>query len=319
MVMSGETVPLDLPTLTQLVNVADAALHPWVRTHVGEPVRRAALEEELGFWLNTAARDLDYATSYAEAAPQSGEPPEAYLDRWLPLSENGHVLAGPRYLGRDPNLPFVGVSASDRPLTPHDRDALVDLARTSFRAFAPGFVLLTTADPIGTWPETGSELRQVVGLLGDLRAHDTPSQLTSRPRTNTDFYNTYRAIHHAQIERDPQHARHTRVEAEQDLQELAGKGLLHDVLVEGRWAGIVAGEPDSRRGVKGATIAELLLSPEHRGHGLGKHLSILLAKALPMDDDDCMMGTIHAENIRAYRAALSAGRIDVGGEIRITV
>jgi hypothetical protein len=80
---------------------------------------------------------MDYATTYARGAPQSGEPPESYLDRWLPLSGDAHVLAGPWYLGRDPDLPFVGVSASDRPLVPDDREALVALC-ASFEAFRPG-------------------------------------------------------------------------------------------------------------------------------------------------------------------------------------
>jgi GNAT superfamily N-acetyltransferase len=309
----------DLPPLDVIVTAAESSLHPWVRTHVAEPIRRASLEEELGFWLNTAARDMHYATTYAEAAPQSGEPPEAYLDRWLPLPDGAHVLAGPRYLGRDPDLPFVGVSASDRPLTPNDRAALVALAMSSFRAFRPGFILLTTADAIRTWPDTDGELRQVVGILGDLRARRTPPNLSTRPRTNTDFYARYRAIHQAHVEADPRHARHARCEEEEDLSELAGTGLLHDVLVEGVWAGIVAAEPDSRRGVKGATVVEVLLDPEHRGRGFGKHLSPLLAKALPMADDECLMGTIHADNAPAYQAALGAGRVDVGGEVRISL
>lgn len=307
----------ELPSLGMLVVAADASLHPWVRAHVPEAIRRAALEEELGFWLNTAARDMEYATSYAQAAPESGEPPEAYLDRWLPLSNGGHILAGPRYLGRDPDLPFVGVSASDRPLRPSDRAGLVAVARTSFEAFRPRFVLVTTADPISAWPDAGSELRQVVGLLGDLRTHGTPPRLTTRPRTDTDFYGRYRAIHEAHVKADPRHARYARCEDEEDLKELASSGLLHDVLLDGTWAGILAAEPDSRRGVKGATVVELLLAPEHRGRGLGKHLSPLLAKALPLADDECLMGTIHADNAPAYHAALASGRHDVGGEVRL--
>lgn len=311
------TLESELPALDSLVLAADASLHPWVREHVPEAVRRAALEEELGFWLNTAAQDLEYATSYAQAAPQSGEPPEAYLDRWLPLPDGAHILAGPRYLGRDPDLPFVGVSASDRPLRPSDRAALTAAARTSFEAFRPGFVLLTTADPIGAWPDAGSELRQVVGLLGDLRAHPSPPSLTTRPRADTDFYGRYCAIHEAQVKADPRHARHTRCEDEDDLKELAASGLLYDVLLNGTWAGILAAEPDSRCGVKGATVVELLLAPEHRGRGFGKHLSPLLAKSLPFADDECLMGTIHADNAPAYHAALAAGRHDVGGEVRL--
>jgi GNAT superfamily N-acetyltransferase len=309
----------DLPPLDVIVTAADASLHPWVHAHVAEPIRRACLEEELSFWLNTAAQDMDYATGYAQAAPESGEPPEAYLDRWLPLPDGSHVLAGPRYLGRDPNLPFVGISASDRPLTPRDQAALVAVATDSFQAFRPGFILLTTSDPIDAWPESGTELRQVVGTLGDLRARRVPPDLKTSPRTDTDFYDRYRAVHEAQVESDPQHARHARIEDEDDLQELARRGLLHDVLVEGVWAGIVAAEPDCRRGINGATVVELLLLEEYRGLGLGMHLSPLLAKALPMADDECLMGTIHADNAPAYKAALAAGRRDVGGEVRITL
>lgn len=307
-----------LPPLEVIVAAADAGLHPWVHAHVAEPVRRASLEEELGFWLTTAAQDMGYAESFAAAAPSSGEPPEAYLDRWLPLPDGSHVLAGPRYLGRDPNLPFVGITASDRPLTSRDRSPLRALATSSFEAFGPGFVLVTTADPIGAWPGCGAEMRQVVGTLADLRERHVPPHLTTSPRGDTDFYDRYQAAHETQVRSDPAHARRARLEEEDDLQELADRGLLHDVLVDGDWAGIVAAEPGCRRGIKGATVVELLLVPEYRGRGLGKHLSPLLAKALPMPDDECLMGTIHADNAPAYRAAIAAGRVDVGGEVRIS-
>ncbi len=315
--MSSVISEAALPSLDVLVSAADASLHPWVYQHVPQALRRAGLEKELGFWLHTAAQDMSYANAYAQRAPQSGEPPEAYLDRWLPLSEDAHVLAGPRYLGRDPNLPFVGVTASDRPLTPHDHAALVAMATTSFDAFRPGFVLLTTADPVGAWPGSGSELRQVVGSISALRARSTPPGVSTRPRTDTDFYGVYRAIHQAQVAADPSHGRHTRCEDQEDLGRLAASGLLHDVMVDGAWAGIVAAEPDSRRGVTGATVIELLLRPEYRGRGLGKHLSPLLAMAIPTAGEEFLIGTIHADNSAAYRAALAAGRVDVGGEVRL--
>ncbi len=308
----------DLPPLDLLVAASDAGLHPWVHAHVPEAVRRAALTDELGSVLRRA-QDLEHARAYAEAAPQSGEPPEAYLDRWLTLPDGAHVLAGPRYLGRDPDLPFVGVPAADRPLRPDDRAGLVAVARTAFAAFRPGFVMVTTADPVDAWPGAGSELRQVVGLLGGLRARDTPPGLATRPRADTACYDRYRAIHEAHVAADPRHGRHTRCEDEEDLARLAAAGLLHDVLVDGSWAGLLAAEPDGRRGVRGATVVELLLEPTHRGRGLGRHLSALLARALPLPDEECLLGTIHADNTPAYRAALAAGRHDVGGEVRLAL
>lgn len=306
-----------LPTLDVLVRAAEAGLHPWVQHHVPASVRRIALEEELDFWLNTAAQDLGYAAAYARDAPQSGQPKEAYLDRWVHLGSDANILIGPRYLGRDPDLPFVGVSASDRPLVPADRELLVRQAHRSFAAFGPRFVMLTTADPIGAWPHTHAEKRQLVALLGDLRRRVTSPELTISPRTDTDFYERYRDIHAAHVTSDPAHTRRAGIETREDLKRLAEQGLVFDVCVEGSWAGIVAGEPDAHRGVRGATVIELILDHEHRGLGYGQQLSTLLAKALPMPDDECLMGTVHADNIPAYRAARRAGRVDVGGEIVI--
>lgn len=108
---------------------------------------------------------------------------DAGLHPWV----HAHVLVGPRYLGMDPIFRSWVCRPVTAPCVPATRDALAALAKSSFAAFGPGFVLLTTADPIGGWPGTGSELRQVVGLLGDLRARDTPSGLSTTPRADTGF------------------------------------------------------------------------------------------------------------------------------------
>ena len=181
-----------------------------------------------------------------------------------------------------------------------------------------GFVLLSTADDltaVASWPGGRPEMRQVAGRLGDLRDRPVPSSLTTTPRRDTAFYGEYERIHAEHVARDPAHARHTRCEDRDDLRELAEAGLLHDVRVDGTWAGIVAAEPDACRGLRGATVVELLLDHPFRGAGHGAHLSTLLARTLPMPDGQYLLGTIHAENVPAYRAALAAGRVDVGGEV----
>ena len=309
----------DLPSLDVLVDAADAGLHSWVRTQVPAAERRPALAEELDFWLNTAATDLAYAREYAARAPYSGEPPAQYLDRWLPLGTGGHVLVGPRYLGRDPDLPFVGVSASDRVLGPADREALVAVAVEAFAAFDPGFVLLNAADPVGAWPGTSPEMRHVVGRVGDLRRRPLPAGLAAVARSDTDFYDRYVGIHEAHVQQDPAHARHARCETREDLQELVAHGLVFDVLVDGVWAGALAAEPGVRRGVRGMTVVELVLDLPFRGQGHGRHLSTLLARALPVPDETLLQGTVHYDNLPAYRSALAADRVDVGGEIVIPV
>ena len=91
------------------------------------------------------------------------------------------------------------------------------------------------------------------------------------------------------------------------------------VEVAGEPAGVVAAEAGVARGVRGACVNELVLDPAHCGQGYGPQLSVLLAHHLPHPDDAFLFGTIHAENTPAYRAALRAGRIDIGGEVIATL
>ena len=268
---------------------------------------------------HTAAQDLAYAVAFAEVAPPIGQPVVAYLDRWVAIGAAAHALVGPRYLGRDPNLPFVMVSASDRPLTPADRTDLQAAAREHLGAFAPGFVMLTTSDPIGTWPDTPAGAAPGRRPAGRPPSPGGPAELelSTVPRRDTDFYDDYQALFDRDVASDPAHARRTRVEDRGDLQELADRGFLFDVRVHDGWAGVLGAEPDARHGVRGATVVELVLDHPFRSRGYGQHLSTLLARALPLPDDECLLGTIHADNVRSYRSALAAGRVDVGGEIVI--
>jgi hypothetical protein len=312
--VSGEH-SLPLPELDVLVAAADAGVHPWLKARVPEDQRRAALTEELGFWLDTAARDLGFAEQFRDAAPDRGQPATAYLHRWLPLPSGGHVLTGIRYLGMDPDLPFVGVAGADRVLGSSDLDALRRLARDAFAPFAPGFVLLETADPAGAWPGTRAEKRRLVGQLGQLRRRPVPPDLQAVARHDVEHYERYVELWRSEGRADPGRRRWGRAESREDLEALAAEGLLLDVLVDGSWAGVLAAEPAARWGARGATVVELLLDPAFRGRGHGPHLSTLLARALPVPDDQFLFGEVHADNLPAYRAALGSGRVDVGGEV----
>jgi len=308
-----------LPDVEVLAGVADQGTHPSVRGWRPEADRLAALEEELRWSVEVAARDLDWAREYQSHAPQSGAPPERYLDRWTDITPDLGVLWGPRYRARDPDTPFVGLTASSRPIDRTDVPALVEAARDGFTEFTPGYLNLWTADPAGTWAGTRADSRLLAAPLRQLRARPVPGSVTVRPAPDLSFYASYVDIQEQQFRADPVHRLHTRVETEQTLDELRAAGTLLEVRVDGRWAGVLAGEPAVSHGLRGAVVIELLLDPAVRGRGYGAHLNVLLARALPLPDDQLLFGTIHADNLPAYRAATGAGRIDVGGEVLVPI
>lgn len=304
-----------MPTLDALVKVADAGLHPWVRSLVQQEQRLAALREELEWAVTTAATEMDFARGFAAAQPQSGQPAEAFLNRWLTVTGDLDVLVGPRYRARDPQRPFVAVDAASRVVKSGDLSALVAVTRESFAPFRPGYVRLWSSDPVGSWPGTRSDMRNVAGQLGDLRRNGVPAELSVEIATGLDFYDRYAQIHRDHVVRETTHALHARLESRADLTELVDAGTLFHVLLSGRRAGLVAAEPGVQHGLRGAVVVELLLEPSVRGQGHGKHLSTLLAQHLEAPDDQFLLGTIHVDNAAAYRAAIASGRRDVGGEV----
>ena len=306
--------------LELMVAVADEELHPRIRQWVPDQVaRRSALREQSRWWVEVAASDLGYARDYRAHQPQSGAAAELYLDRWLRAAPDLWVQAGPRYRSRDPEMPFVGIAGSSRPITEHDLLALRELAEREFPAFAPLYVVFWSAGPARGWAGTDADSRLVAGRLGALRAREVPAQLSTRSLTDVPSaqYERYVEMHARHAAANPSHLLHTRASSREDLLASAGAGMLWDVEVDGTWAGMVAGRDDVASGMRGATVVELILDPSFTGRGYGEHLSVLLARGVPQPDEQFLFGTIHADNLRAYRAAQRAGREDVGGEVLV--
>lgn len=112
---------------------------------------------------------------------------------------------------------------------------------------------------------------------------------------------------------------HARLETREDLDELLAARMVFDVVLHGQWVGLIAAEPGVQHGLRGAIVVVLLLDPAVRGRGYGRHLSTLLAQHLPAPDDRFLLGTIHRDNTASYKSAIAAGRLDVGGEVIVTL
>lgn len=303
------------PDALTFIRAQDAGLHPLTHAWASEAERHAALREEFEWELGDATHDLGFAQGFMEHQPVPGARAEDYLNRWRAVSPDLTVLCGPRFRGQDHRKPFVDIVGGDQLITPADLPAIAALARAEFALFNPLYARLWNAEPAYAWPGTQPDMRLLAGRLGELRARPVPASLSARPAQDLSFYPRYLAIYERNFAEHPDHRLHARAEREDDLAGLISEGTLLEVFVEERWAGLLAAQPDVQRGLRGATVVELTLDQAVRGQGHGAHLSALLARHLPQPDDQCLLGTVHAENLRAYRAALRAGRVDLGGEV----
>lgn len=309
-----------LPSATDLARWTLAAQHPltfqWCRDDTS---RLARLADEHKFDLRLAT-DLDLATQRATLAP--GHEPVKLLNQWITVSPDLSALLSIRFEGGDATKPFVDASVLSRPLTKDDLPALGAAVMQFFGSFKPRYVRLWSAAPVDAFAGTRRDKRFLAAPMRDLtdpadRAA-IPTELTLRPTTDLAHWDDAAAAYTAVDADFPGHPEQAHIQDADDLQESIDAGTMFDVLIEHSWAGWVGATTESSPslGLRCYTVLEIILAPEFRGHGYGRHLTRLLAQELP-DRDRVLMGTIHADNLGALEAAQRAGRRDVGGWFQV--
>lgn len=304
-----------LPTAVELAHYSLERQHPLMRAWVDDATLLAAFtkqHEEVDVLLAT---DLAIAAARAERfAPE--QPAESMLNHWVPAGDDLHAMLSMRFEGLDPTKPFVDATPLSRSLRAADLPALAAVALEAYGMHHPRYLRLWSAEPSirGTRPDR----RFLAAPISELRPRDVPAGLALTRAEGVDHYDEAQQAYDAVNAAHPQHTQHAALQDRDDLQEAADAGLLFDVTVNGEWAGYVSTTLDSAdtAGLPTYVVQELILTPAHRGHGYGPHLSTLLAASLP-DQSRLLTGTIHAANTGARTAALKAGRQDIGGWLQL--
>lgn len=306
--------PAALPTPEQLARWALQRQHPLTREWTTEPDRLVALAQVARDDLRLAT-DLDIAR-IRTARFAAGQPPELMLDRWVETGDGLAVLLGMRYEGGEVTLPFVDASVATREVRAVDLPALRTAAVDAYGVLDPTYVRIWSSGRIGDLVGTRPDRRFVAAPLALLRASalPVPTELRLRRAEGVAAYDQAVAAYAAVDADHDGHPRQARLQSLDGLAESAEDGTLFEVLLHGRWAGYAAAttHPADSLGMSAYVVQELVLAASARGHGFGGALSVLLARELP-PDRDVLTGTIHAANAGAIRAALAAGRVDVGG------
>jgi GNAT superfamily N-acetyltransferase len=304
-----------IPRAEELARYTLERQHPLTRTWVDDARRLAILTEEHAALDILLAEDLEIAAQRAQRLTP-GKPAESMLNRWVAVGNDLRVMFGLRFENLDPAKPFVDATPMTRSPEPRDLPGLAAAAQEHYGIHRPRYVRLWSAEPgvEGTVPDR----RFLAAPISELQPSGVPPGLALRPAKAVDHYEeALRA--YADVDADhPHHREEATLQDLDDLQESADDGLLYDVTVHGEWAGYAAAiiKPDDALGLPAYVVRELVLAKRHRGHGYGRHLSALLAQALP-DPTRILIGTIHSANHSARTAALQAGRHDVGGWLQL--
>jgi L-amino acid N-acyltransferase YncA len=292
------------------------------------------LRSQLATWLAAElgrVGDESFARGYRESVALDIDADLlSWSNRILTLDDGARwALAGIRFRGMDVRKPFVDVVACTQAPT---RRGLLDVATgvaRSYDAFSPlcarfavpdadGFVKLLDA---GFGPGSAVDMHIVAGPIRELRvaprvatyervelAAGEPSVLAERAG---DIYADLAA------ER-PATTLWATPESTDSLEECATKGLLFDVAVDGRPAGVAAALREDAHGMTGFVVQEIALDRAHRGQGLGPAVLQRLVDRLPGRRGDVLWGSIHPDNVSSMRNAFRVGRRPVGAYVWVT-
>lgn len=304
-----------IPAAEELARWTLERQHPVTRAWVDDTRRLAILTEEHAALDILLAEDLDIAVQRtARLAP--GKPAESMLNHWVAIGNDLQVMFSMRFENLNLARPFVDATPMTRSPEPPDLPGIAAAAQEHYGIHNPLYVRLWTAGPgvDGTVPDR----RFLAAPITDLQPHDVPPGLALRPAKTVDHYDDALSAYAAVDADHPHHAEEASLQDLDKLEESADDGLLYDVTVNGEWAGYAAAtiKPEDALGLPAYVVRDLILAPEHRGHGYGRHLSALLAQALP-DPTRILIGTIHNANHGARTAALQSGRQDIGGWLQL--
>jgi hypothetical protein len=288
--------------------------HPLVRAWRGDQLKADIREATKS--LVALIADDDAARRYAETMKVLARPQELFKMRSIEID-------GRRFLAqigfRDPSasLAFVSIfRASTLPGIISDASVLRRLAH-EFAVFAPRRIRFYQPAhvPIDALA-THIDQHFLAGLARDMAARPTAPGLARvilRRPADLGFYPRYVEAYEQMFLERPQMRGEVRIESEETLAACHSEGLLHEIEVDGVWAGIVAARHQVVAGVRGTYMVEILLDRVARGQRLGPAVhQLLAAKVAATDPSAVVTGTIARVNLPSLKVATRAGRVEIG-------
>jgi L-amino acid N-acyltransferase YncA len=307
---------------------------PWTSSVLtqwyGQERLRAQIASSLATELGRVG-DESFARSYREAAALDVDADLLdWSNRILTLDDvEGWAVTGIRFRGMDVSRPFVDVVACRQAPT---RAGLLEVATGVARAYAAFGPLCTRfavpdADRFmellddGFGPGSAIDMQIVAGLVRRLKVAPrvaTYERVELRAGDPVLLADRARAIYADLAAEHPATALWATPESADSLEECASTGLLFDVAVDGRPAGLAAALREDAHGMTGFVVQEIALDRAHRRQGLGPAVLQRLVDRLPDRGGDVLWGSIHPDNVSSMRNALRVGRRPVGAYAWVT-
>lgn len=297
--------------LDQMTNAYEAWMPQQLREWYTADQRRELAVKEMRPQAEHTA-DVDFGAGFRDHLKPLGGPdmsdPLAWANRRVEFADGHWCVAGIRFLGLDPEKPFVHVVATSVPPQLALLDAYAEQLHREFADFGPLAIRFELPNP----PEDADIDQWIIaGLVSGLRRKPRRPQHERVRLTPADSAETagYADEVLGNVAKQlPEVRTWTEAATLEQLQRCADTGALREIEVDGRRAGIFAAARDDANGMRGFQVYEFLLDDNARGRGLAPAAMQLLCDVLPAQTGDTLWGTVHVGNGPSIGNALAVGR-----------
>ena len=295
-------------------NFAESALQRWVESGtdwLDRNVARQALAAELTDALSKVD-DLERARRLKNVCPIEGASDEAYLSRVVDIHGRSALLEA-RFKGLNPEEAFVELRAFEGSLDTSMIEGGRRAASEIYRPLRPKTLRVlqhsSEAQPRGV--EVLADLVVVAGPSSALVAKKdevSGSPLKLEKANDLSVYERFTAEYRAFVADNPSLKDELWIPDENTFRGLVEAGQTYNVVIDGRWSGLISAVPESFLGAPGWLMHEELLAAHARGRGLGAVMQQALVEHLHAEQPAVVHGTIHHSNVPSLRTALKVGR-----------
>ncbi|MDL0402867.1 hypothetical protein [Corynebacterium lehmanniae] len=297
--------------LDQMANAYEAWMPQQLREWYTADQRRELAVKEMRPQAEHTA-DVDFGAGFRDHLKPLGGPdmsdPLAWANRRVEFADGHWCVAGVRFLGLDPEKPFVHVVATSVPPQLALLDAYAEQLHREFADFGPLAIRFELPNP----PEDADIDQWIIaGLVSGLRRkprrpqHERVRLTPADPAETAGYADEVLGNVAKQL---PEVRTWTEAATLEQLQRCADTGALREIEVDGRRAGIIAAARDDANGMRGFQVYEILLDDNARGRGLAPVAMQLLCDVLPAHTGDMLWGTVHVGNGPSIGNALAVGR-----------
>jgi hypothetical protein len=290
-------------------------MHPLIHAWVPRATLRRAVERHVQGFLSLVDND-EFATGLRIAMPLPGVATSAYRIRMLEIGPDQQVIAGIRFRP-DPAMAFVDVYARNFAIASRSQvSALRETMLDCFKIFGPGCVRISTAvdspeEAVLAGFPGSTDFLTVAAPVSQLQRQPPPAHLErihlrqSSCQESFDRYSRAFDAFHASV---PQLKHAVPRASRSALEQCASDGMLYNVEVDRKWAGVIAGRLQTDFGMNGVRIVKEILTGPYRSRGLGPALQRRFIDLLPNGAGNMLHGAIHPANLASLKTAMRVGR-----------